>query len=79
MTGNISILLQNHHQTNWSDDDFVVKLKYHHFTFVSLFLARILSLGDDSSVWNLSVHLVFLEVVGWLWILDKIAVYHFNN
>ena len=36
-----------------SDDDFVIKSKYYHFTFFSLFLTRILGLRDDSSIRNL--------------------------
>ena len=35
-------------QVTWSEDDFVIKSKYHHFTFCLVsYITRILSLQDD--------------------------------
>ena len=36
----------------WSEDDFIIKSKYHHFTFVS-YITRILSLQDDTIFRNM--------------------------
>ena len=57
--GNISIFPDH---LTWSNDGFVIKSKHYHFIFVSLFLAGIFSVRDDSAVWNLFC-LIFFEVM----------------